>query len=688
MPVFAYLSVEWKFVSQQMGLCVFRAQLRLRTFYFGGKRNEKNPALSLALTMLLSLAACGGSEPAPTAAPTEATQLPTQEATEPEPHLSETLQQVYELGIADMELLLRAEDVCTRAEAANMLAKVHEMQYGEKSKYLNDMVEWFEEAEWSKPATRYYFAQALYHSAMESCYDGPYEYWESWIHYCSERNGENDQSVWLDSQSIRPQLDGIVGAGGGVWDLCPDLSEIDNPADTTGLRWGLDYSLSYAVNYAMLAYDRTSGIKVMELDDDCYFRPFKTMTVEEVAEATLRYYKSFEPAAKMVPYESTAPFDTSIITFELLAKETTLPDASCAVLPSQWRGTLMFDMGRVVAQALDRNPDSRIYEYEIQAVKDAGFNFIGLAVDFSRLQGPAPEEGKLNETRLKDLDQVIAWCMERDIHVDIRCSGAGSMRMDTPFGDWVQWNHDAPNTTEYAPEFAAIWKALAQLYADIPNCYLSFNLMIEPEVNSEAQYAAFFGPAVNAIREASPDGCIIADIHSGGLTGKSMAELGVALSYHCYDSREFCVVNQNDPEYLNAVTWPYTASDEKTYDAEAVMNPPLDSFNNVSANALAATAEEYGVGFMVGEFGIFVSDVPGMPSNRYSDETIAAYYKDMVDTMAEKGYGWCSGIWYGSYGIVTGYPAVTNTTYQRINDYPFYIDQTMLALFQQLNGVK
>ena len=33
MPIFAYLLREWKFVSQQMGLCVFRAQLRLRTFY-------------------------------------------------------------------------------------------------------------------------------------------------------------------------------------------------------------------------------------------------------------------------------------------------------------------------------------------------------------------------------------------------------------------------------------------------------------------------------------------------------------------------------------------------------------------------------------------------------------------------------------------------------------------------------
>ena len=673
-----------KFVSQQMGLCVFRAQLRLRTFYLGVKDMKRILALLLAITMLLSLAACGGSEPTPTAAPTEATQLPTQEATEPEPQLNETLQQVYDLGIADMDLLLRAEEVCTRAEAADMLAQVYEIRNGEKSLYLNDMASAFDEDYLSKSATRYYFAQDIYYSAMEDYFDAEYVDWLTWIEYCDSKEWGG---TWPDASMIGIKNDGNVGEG-GLWDFCSDMDKVSEPpSDHPEALYPVEYGNFFAANYALCAYDRRDGRKIMELDENSNFRPHETMTIAQAAEAALRYYHYFEDEAEMVTYADTYTFDTSIITPELLAKETTLPDASCEKLPSQWHGTLMFDMGRVVAGALAFNPDSRIYEYEIQAVKDAGFNFIGLAVDFSRLQGPVPEEGKLNETRLKDLDQVIAWCMERDIHVDIRCSGAGGMRMDTPFEDWVQWNHDAPNGTDYAEEFAALWKALAQRYADIPNCYLSFNLMIEPEVNSEAQYAAFFGPAVNAIREADADRCIIADIHSGGLTGESMAEMGVALSYHCYDPREFCVVSQYDPEYLNAVTWPYTASDGKTYDAEAVLNAPLDSFYNVSANALAATAEEYGVGFMIGEFGIF-DDFSGLPSNRYSDETFAAYYKDMVDTMAEKGYGWCNGVWHGSQGIVASYPAVTNTTYQRINNYPFYIDQTMFALFQQLNGVK
>lgn len=113
---------------------------------------------------------------------------------------------------------------------------------------------------------------------------------------------------------------------------------------------------------------------------------------------------------------------------------------------------------------------------------------------------------------------------------------------------------------------------------------------------------------------------IDANTHSGGLAGRSMAEMGVALSYHAYDPREFCIVDyalQDDSEYLHSVTWPYTASDGKVYDAQAVLDSVIP--DSVSANELAALAKSYGVGFMLGEFGVFTT---GMPYNRYSDEAL------------------------------------------------------------------
>ena len=591
--------------------------------------------------------------------------------------LPEALQQACDLGIANEETLRRGDDICTRREAAAMLAQVHKLRYGFDSRYLNDPAV----AGSDDAATRYYLAQAMYFSAMESFYDAPYESWDAWAGYCEA----NEQpTIWPDSILLGPDAEGVVD-GGDIWTHCRDLDEIQHPENADELRnWWLDFGFVPAVNYALLVYDRTDGTRVLSLDEDGNFRPYETMTVAQAAEAALRYYNSFEPAAQMVPYEETAAFDSSIITPALLEKETALPDASCASLPAEWHGVLMFDMGRVTNQSTARELDKQIYEYEIQAVQDAGFNFIGLAFDFSVLQGPVPEEGKLNETRLKQLDQVIAWCIQRDIHVDLRCAGLGGFKRSDSFDDWWDWNGAGVNDTGYAGEFAALWKALAQRYAGIPNRYLSFNLFIEPLSQSDEQYAAFFGPAVTAIREASPERCIIADIHSDTLTGRPMAEMGVALSFHAYDPRVFCALNpgnQNDAAYLSGVTWPYTDADGKTYDAEAVLafSTPV----RPSANELAALAKEYGVGFMIGEWGVFCD---GFPSNRYPDETLYAFYKDMTDTMAEKGYGWCNGVWYGSLGIESAYPVITATTYEQVGDHACYIDQTMLKWFQEFNS--
>lgn len=608
-------------------------------------------------------------------------------ALSPTPALSDCLEQVRDLGIADLDVLRRADEPCTQAETANMLSRVLELQRGVTSQYLADPGVVTE----GEPTTRHYFAQALYFSLLETFYDEPYEDWEQWTEYCAQKDAQQSEELRLaqqpDAQLIGQKLDGTVGAG-GFWEFFPDHTENEIPPDEETSRYYIDFGFSPAFNYAVLLYDRTDGSRVLEPDENMNIRPFETMTVAEVAEAALRYYNSFEPLPQMVPYADTASFDAAIITPQLLEKESTLPDASCASLPSEWRGALLGDWGIVCHQALDNKPDKCMFEYEIQSLQDAGLNFIGLSFDFSYLQGPVLQEGTLNETRLKQLDQVIAWCMERDIHVDLRCSGVGGLDVDDSFGVWAQRNKEIPNGTDYAPEFAALWKALAQRYADIPNRYLSFNLLIEPEISSDAQYAAFFGPAVEAIREITPNRCIIADIHSPGLTGKSMAEMGVALSFHEYTPREFCVLDahlQDDADYLQSVTWPFTASDGITYDAEAVLNVSLP--DGVNANQLAATAKEYGVGFMVGEFGIFVGDGSyGLPRNRYSDQTISAFFQDMTTAMEKQGYSWCLGTWDGTYGAVSYYPSVETASYEQVEDHPYYIDRFMFDLVQDLTA--
>ena len=81
-------------------------------------------------------------------------------ALSPTPALSDCLEQVRDLGIADLDVLRRADEPCTQAETANMLSRVLELQRGVTSQYLADPGVVIE----GEPTTRHYFAQALYFS--------------------------------------------------------------------------------------------------------------------------------------------------------------------------------------------------------------------------------------------------------------------------------------------------------------------------------------------------------------------------------------------------------------------------------------------------------------------------------------------------------------------------------------------
>lgn len=595
--------------------------------------------------------------------------------------------QAIALQIADETLLTRAQDTCSQKEVVSLITSVHNLRCDQPSQFLTDMMNKASE----KPASRYWLAQAIYYSAMETYFDEPYKNYDAWMSYC-DRTDPGFGFPDAGAIGIR-QNDQTIGEG-GIWDLCTDLSDIEYPADRSKGAYREDFGNLFVANYCLWLFDRTDGSKVLGLDDAGRFLPQKKLTVDDALKAAMHFYRSFEASPEMVPYSQIVGYDRSIITDELLAKQSNLPEASCQQLPAQWHGVLMFDMGRVTMQSLDVHTDKVICEGDIDLLQQAGFNFVGLGFDFSLFQGPTPSEGMINEARLKELDQVIAWCMERDIHVDLRCLGVGGCNIKTDFGEWMNRNHDIPNSKDEkdVTEFAELWAVLARRYQDIPNRYISFNLMVEPEINTEKQYAAFFTPVVEAIRKVTPDRCVIADIHSSGLTGVSMAKLGVALSYHLYEPRMFCALNDlpedhiDDEEYLHSITWPYQSSNGKVYDAKKAMDVKID--HSISANGLLKTAKKYNVGFMIGEFGIFGEHSGQISRYRYSDETFRGYLNDMTSTFAEKGIAWCYGVCQGNTGLVADYPAVETEEYQKADGTTVYIGTKVMGWFQKINGVQ
>ena len=97
------------------------------------------------------------------------------------------------------------------------------------------------------------------------------------------------------------------------------------------------------------------------------------------------------------------------------------------------------------------------------------------------------------------------------------------------------------------------------------------------------------------------------------------------------------------------------------------------------------------MGFTLSEFGVSYPPLAAVaiyPRARYADEPYHAMIRDITSTMEELGYGWCFAHWYGPYGVAFCIPAIQTSTYEQVEDYPYYIDQGMMGLFQKINGIQ
>lgn len=691
-------------------------------------------SLILVLAMVASLlSGCGGgSDAAPnteaamqensqtvgesTAVSTaEPTAEPTTEPTlSPEEHLlaslPERMRQAYELGIADLDQLVDLDREITIGEAAAMLQKAYLHRTGVESKALNELINTPEYADLT--ADRGWVLTVPGMTDVELTRGDQYENYKQWHKFLNEMHTEELWYGFDDRLGIE-----MFGFGEGanadiLFYSTPQASDGDayfGMMDETSM-YGPKNPNFYGdiYSYALKAYDSTTGKKFFELEDGC-INPTKSLTVADAVEYALRFYHFPNPVAypEFVAPEDVGKYNENIITADLLAKETDLPEASCTQLPANWHGVVMKDMGY---QMRTTHLDDRIYEYEIQAAKEAGFNFIGLELDFSWLQETALQDkefdqyhgfvssedvGKFSLSRLEQLDQVIALCMKYDIHVNLRC---------VSLGDWASNNRlfNDLNNASTGPKLAGWWQAVARRYADIPNEYLSFTLFTSA-AGAANPTAAILLPSVDAIREVSPDRCIIADVIGWSMKkadAVALAEAGVALSsrvgtdeklkmfYH----REFFSegwlqgFKSAEESFVKNFQWPCDGVDAQSL---------LGSTQKDRVYETMGIAEEYGVGFMVSDFGVVADPfevyrsplVVFYPTYRYPDEAYRAMIEDITSAIEEKGYGWCFANWFGYFGITDCAPVYENATYEQVEDYPFYIDTAMYGWFQEINGV-
>ena len=631
------------------------------------------------------------------------------------------MRQAVDVGIVELSQLEDLNRIVTVGEAAEMLQKAFVHRTGVESKTLNDLMASPDYS--TRNATRGWILNIPGLADTELLRGNQYKDYEQWMKLNNKEGGEH---LWHDFRyrthagniTFVSSDDLILEENGDAymdkpnldqtqdWSVCSKLMKSDllyGPGEND--RRFLDICA-----YAFVVYDQTGGHKFMDYENGCV-NPEQELTLEAAVEHALVYHNYPNPVAlpTFVAPEDVGSFNPEIITADLLEKETGLPTPSCQNLPKEWHGTVMDDFQYIDSNSL-MHTDYGIYEYEIRQVKEAGFNFISLNLDFSWLQenmlndeslekyensfgGLVAKEdmGKLSLERLEQLDRAIALCMQYDIHVNLRCTAVPDMNYGVNMGMHYQISR---NADKYSDRLAQMWQAIARRYAQIPNEYLSFTLFggDYPVTNK------MLVPSVHAIRAESPDRCIIAEITSYLLKSKEFAELGVALSYRLEEpEREDYFFNLNNNEYwgrfgmndkgkkvVKNFNWPYKGK----VDAQALFDVELYG-KMESMNEVMATTQEHGVGFMLGNFGVSNFGDWWMPMDRfrYADEPYFAMIEDITSAVEELGYGWCFNRWYGPYGIAFCMPAIEASVYDQVEDYPYYIDTGMMNFFRELNGV-
>lgn len=459
--------------------------------------------LLLSIVMVLGMLAGCQTEPTPTETP-----KPTNtEQTAPPVQMSEIFKEAVELGIAWEELALAADSLITGADLVKLMNNaLAVLEKTDSNEYLNSFSDAYDGA---SEIQRYQLAQLLY-GVYNDVIDGHnYTLSATAIHY--EVGGAYNH-LYLEG--------------------CADVAEIDKVCPD-----------SACCDYAICAFDRITGDKLMELYDDFTFRPTELVTVEDAVGSVFRFSRSFE---KDPVYTDVTDAQASVCTIDpaLYTGETTLPDATNQDLPN-WRGCNI-SYNSMFAGALCFNPDDVFAESNLDYIKELGMNFVHIYLSWSYFQGPDHTfDNKVNLSRLAQLDEIISWCMERDIHIQLVFNDVPNLDWNNMGADWVeQWNSCFSDEAT-RDNVTAFWRMLAKRYADIPNNYLSFNLMNECDPIDDENYVWGLGDAVAAIWEESPGRVIVADVHTpnSAVTGESMAALGCALSYHFYGLRDISVVS-------------------------------------------------------------------------------------------------------------------------------------------------
>ena len=622
------------------------------------------------------------------------------------------LLQAKELGIADEALYEELDRDITYLEFTTMLKNANDLQYGENSNCYFDG--WVNNVSVGDSAWMADEPIVLGHIS-ELIAQGDAIYFRG-----IERDFVSD--FWGAQENLWEEL----GIGGVVadyyWDnqgmpmgLTQDGTSSDLGNELIANSNELQITSWPAATYFMSKYDRVSYDHLYTLPEDGIFPESDTLSVKDGILMAFHYYRSLYPMPEYVEIENIGTYDTTIITNELLNKESGLPEASNENLPSEWHGIFMYYKEFASWGTRCNSADNFMNERDFQEMKNAGFNYVRIATSWYHLQDPYMNSDfnvnlddeirnnpdMVNLQELRYMDQLIAWAMEYDMHLSICFSDTPGLEKPgvTGHDQWFDTDYCTNEIyrSEYVQQETEKWfRAFAKRYANIPNKYLSFNLLNETDPESDEIYAQAWKPTVEAIWEESPGRIIIADVATHTMiTGEKMAEMGCALAYHDYTPEKFSEISveyeRENPGYYSSLEWPYIDESGNVIDAEATRD--MVPYNLGSYALIKETAEKHGVGFIVNEFGYFGGSFVGWNFEKDGDVPIPrlnvriAYTKDKINMYEEDDVPWVFGS--PTRGFADLYPYQQEGADWYIPEhYHFVFDKNLLDFWKEINGVE
>ena len=247
---------------------------------------------------------------------------------------------------------------------------------------------------------------------------------------------------------------------------------------------------------------------------------------------------------------------TNTISDEIKVKATAMPEATYESIP-EWNGTTIYNKYEYGWTGSDNMP-SDFQESTVQEISDIGFDFVRVLIDTRYFYSESPEQypagpeydgnsDNVNLNELENLDNLISWCIERDIHVCIDVH-------NTPGGYMIGGDEEETRELLFTPGseeeqmFYDFWDLIAKRYKDVSSNGLSFNIYNEPpRFVGDEQYTEFIKKALDLIFAQTEDRLIFVDMLAYarepvyGLVGEKIVQ-----SFHLYEPYEFSHNNQDD----------------------------------------------------------------------------------------------------------------------------------------------